>query len=88
MEKEIRHLKGMAIGNIFGVASANTARITHPEVFENAEIEEDIFEMMCNYWQIDEHTLLFLFTNLPMESVHEGWNEGFLDTIFPLRQYV
>jgi len=88
MEKEIRHLKGVAIGNIFGVASANTARVTHPEVFENAEIEEDIFEMMCNYWQIDEHTLLFLFTNLPMESVHEGWNGGFLDTIFPLRQYV
>jgi len=88
MEKEIRHLKGVAIGNIFGIASANTARVSHSEVFENAETEEDIFEIMSNYWQIDEHTLLFLFTNLPMEFVQTGWEEGFLDTIFPLREYI
>jgi|TARA_R110002020_G_scaffold475894_1_gene713865 hypothetical protein len=88
MEKEGKHLQARAIGNIFGIASANTARISYVGIFENAETEEDIFEVMCKYWQIDEHTLTFLFTNLPMESVKEGWEEGFLDTIYPLRQYV
>ena len=88
MEKEIRHLKGVAIGNIFGIASANTARVSHSEIFENAEPEEDLFEIMRTCWQIDEYTLLFLFINLPMESVQEGWEGGFLDTIFPLRQYI
>ena len=53
MEKEIRHLKGVAIGNIFGVASANTARVSHSEIFENAETEEDLFEIMRTCWQID-----------------------------------
>ena len=78
----------MAIGNIFGIASANTARVSHSEILENAETEEDLFEIMRTCWQIDEYTLLFLFINLPMESVQEGWEGGFLDSIFPLRLYI
>jgi hypothetical protein len=88
MEKENTPLEATIIGNIFGVASANTAIITYPQIIESAEIEEDVFEIMANYWQIDQNTLNFLFTHLPMESVKEGWEGGFLDTIFPLRQYV
>jgi hypothetical protein len=88
MEKESKHLKARAIGNIFGCASANTARITHRSLFDTAETEQDVFEVMCDYWQMDEHTLTFLFTDLPMVFVKEGWEVGFLDTIYPLREYV
>ena len=66
---------------------SNVAKNEHPKLIKEAEVEEDLLEIMLTYWKREELVMKLFFQTEGMSVFKEGWTEGFFDIIFPLRHY-
>jgi len=76
------------LGHKWGIEAATYAKINYPEVINNAEVETDLLEIMSDFWKDFESKILIEMSDFPTINIREGWSDGFLDTVFPLRYMV
>ena len=83
------------MGHVRGRLSAKQAKKVYPEKLGSAEVEEDVLPYMVQYWGVfeDEFTASLRNYNLDasdpaFKAMRNGWSNGFLDEIFPLRELV
>lgn len=88
MSEIIKNLRAQDIGIMFGQQSASSAKYTYSDIINNAEVEDDLLDIMSMYWKHDRILMISMFPKLNQMVVREGWGSGFLDTIFPLRHLV
>jgi len=87
MTETFHNLRAHDIGMMFGRQSASSAKTAYTEILKEAEIESDLLEIMTMYWQHDKLLVASMFPELDPVVVREGWSNGFLDFVFPLRHY-
>jgi len=78
---------GFDMGKLFGQQSAALAKVTYAIIINGAEVESDLLDIMSLYWQCDKLLVASMFSEFDALIVGEGWREGFLDYVFPLRYY-
>jgi predicted O-methyltransferase YrrM len=76
------------LGAMFGYSAAIASKTDYAEIIKNAEVEEDLLEVISNYWHHDEMIMKLIFPEDSLIIFKEGWVEAFLNIIFPLRHYV
>lgn len=81
------NLRAHDIGMMFGRQSASSAKVAYTEIIKEAEVESDLLDIMGMYWQHDRLLVASMFPELDPIVVREGWGDGFLDIVFPLRHY-
>lgn len=79
------NMKAHDVGVMFGSQSAKSAFHYYTEKMGAAETEEDLLEMMELFWSHDELLIRGMFSEFPLSRIKEGWTQGFLDTVYPLR---
>jgi len=78
-------MKAHDVGVKFGIQAAQSAFQYYTEKMNAAETEEDLIEMMGLFWSHDELLIRGMFSEYPLSNVRDGWTQGFLDTVYPLR---
>ena len=73
------------VGHGWGVEGAMYAKLNYPEIINIAEVESDLLEIMDDFWNTFESQIMIVMTDLPSANIQEGWSDGFLDIVFPLR---
>ena len=73
------------VGHRWGIEAATYAKINYPEIINNAEVESDLLEIMGDFWNDFESKILIEMSDLSTINIREGWSDGFLDIVFPLR---
>jgi hypothetical protein len=76
------------VGHRWGLEAATYAKLNYPEVINNAEVESDLSEIMGDFWNDFEKEILVGMPDFPSSSIQDGWSDGFLDIVFPLRHMV
>ena len=79
------NMKAHDVGAMFGSQAAKSAFHQYAEKMNAAETEEDLLETMGLFWSNDELLIRGMFKEFPISMVKEGWTQGFLDTVYPLR---
>lgn len=87
MTETSNNLRAHEIGMMFGKQSASSSKNAYREIVKSAEVESDLLDIMSMYWQHDKLLIASMFSELDPIIVREGWSNGFLDCIFPLRHY-
>ena len=87
MSEITKNLRAQDIGMMFGRQSASSAKSTYSDIINEAEVEDDLLDVMSMYWQHDRLLVASMFPELDPVVVREGWGNGFLDYVFPLRHY-
>ena len=73
------------VGHRWGIEAATYAKINYPEIINDAEVESDLLEIMGDFWNDFESKILIEMSDLSSTNIREGWSDGFLDMVFPLR---
>ena len=73
------------VGHKWGIEGATYAKLNYPKTINDAEVESDLLEIMGDFWNNFEQQISIEMAGLPMANIKEGWSDGFLDIVFPLR---
>lgn len=87
MDGEKVNFEAYDLGVSFGIKAAKSSFHYYTEKMQGAEVEEDVLEIMSIYWRHDELLLSSMFSPQDMSVVRDGWTDGFLNTVFPLRHW-
>tara|TARA_R110000824_G_scaffold17706_3_gene71306 strand:+ start:2480 stop:2734 length:255 start_codon:yes stop_codon:yes gene_type:complete len=75
----------------FGVKLGKKAylknKFFYQDIYETLETEDDALEVMLNCWLAEELMIYLFYSDLDITALREGWSNGFLDSLFPLREY-
>ena len=87
MSEITKNLRAQDIGMMFGRQTASSAKSAYGDIINGAEVEADLMDVMSMYWRHDKLLVAAMFPHLNPVLVKDGWDDGFLDYVFPLRHY-
>ena len=85
MDNEKINFEAYDLGVSFGIKAAKSSYHYYAEKMKDVEVESDLLEIMSIYWKHDELLLSAMFSLLDLPTVRQGWTDGFMNTVFPLR---
>ena len=62
-------------------------KLFYQDIYETLETEDDALEVMLNCWLAEELMINLFYNDLDITDLREGWTNGFLDSLFPMRKY-
>ena len=62
-------------------------KIFYKDVYNTLETEDDALEVMLNCWLAEELMIDMFYGDLDFNSMRTGWSKGFLDSLFPMRDF-
>jgi len=75
------------IGVKLGEKSYHRNKFFYQECYNQLETENDALEIMANCWVAEEDQIRLIYNNYDIEDIRKGWTKGFLDALFPMRNW-